>query len=118
MKESKSDSIRQQQYELLLKFSKRYRPDWYLKMVGENDLDEFHEVLKNLSFHKKIYQVKDSNFFNRTSIYIQIIVDDKDKNELFKFKVFKCKKNFFTNSCKKLKIFILSFNDDRKLFEQ
>ena len=86
------------EYKTLLKYAEKHRPEWYLKIIGDNDLDEFHHILWGLPFYKNLYKVEKPTFLNRVTTYIQPYDESRYSIELFKFKVFKYRKNFLKGS--------------------
>jgi hypothetical protein len=108
---------RQYHYKTLLKYSEKHRPEWYLKLIADDDLDEFHHILWELPFYKRLYKVKDPSLFDRTSVYIQPFDESLYHSELFKFRVFKYRKNLLKDSYVVEKS-ILTSADNKELFEE
>ena len=86
------------EYKTLLKYAEKHRPEWYLKIIGDNDLDEFHHILWELPFYKRLYKVEEPTFINRVTTYIQPTDKSMYSVELFRFKVFKYRKNWLKGS--------------------
>jgi len=107
---------RSYQYETLLRYSERYRPEIYLRIIGDIDLYEFHHILWNLPFYKKVYKVGKKGLFSTTTTYIQLFDDSFYDVEIFKFKVLHHTQNKLKGSYSIEKEIVTS--KDSNLFEK
>lgn len=102
------------QYKLLLKYSEKYRPELYLKIVGaDDDLTEFHHTLWGLPFYKMSYEVGTTGFFNKTTTYIRLIDNQLGYSvEMYRFSVVKYTKNIFTKNETIVSEYVTCIDDD------
>jgi len=113
----KTINTRKQQYNILLECAEKYRPEWYLKIIIDNDLDEFHHILWELPFYKRMFKVDNPTFLNRVTTYIQPTDQSRYYVELYNFKVFKYRKNILKGSYS-VEQEIVTHQEQPELFEK
>jgi len=84
------------QFEIIMQVLKTSKPELFLKLLGsDQDIYEFHHILWDLPFYRKLYLIKNS--FN-TLTYIYISDRNTPRNLLFHMYELKYKKLSFPGS--------------------
>lgn len=105
----------QKQYKILMKYAEEYRPELFLKMITD-DLFEFHHILWDMPFYKRIYQYNNKSFINSVSTYIQPIDGIMYGAEIMKFNIYHYRKNRIYGSFS-IEKETINYNEKPELFE-